>query len=108
MSFVCSSPAVLLNVTKSGVHFPIRKNEGKTFRLYEPIASSEPSVVRSPRLPLIYAMVYYFGLSGGLTAYMGKDKYENEELIAHGWPEDIWFHGAYLNVLRPRFHTARS
>ncbi|KAK0934371.1 Coiled-coil domain-containing protein 25 [Friedmanniomyces endolithicus] len=24
--------------------------------------------------------------------YVGKDKVENEDLIAHGWPEDIWFH----------------
>jgi len=24
--------------------------------------------------------------------YMGKDKYENEELIKYGHPEDIWFH----------------
>ncbi|KYQ89146.1 coiled-coil domain-containing protein 25 [Tieghemostelium lacteum] len=23
---------------------------------------------------------------------MGIDKYENEELIKYGWPEDIWFH----------------
>lgn len=23
---------------------------------------------------------------------MGRDKYENEELIKYGWPEDIWFH----------------
>jgi len=23
---------------------------------------------------------------------MGKDKYENEDLIAHGQPEDVWFH----------------
>merc|ERR1719163_2321110 len=23
---------------------------------------------------------------------MGKDKFENEELLKHGWPEDIWFH----------------
>ncbi|XP_042189036.1 coiled-coil domain-containing protein 25 isoform X3 [Callorhinchus milii] len=23
---------------------------------------------------------------------MGKDKYENEDLIKYGWPEDIWFH----------------
>jgi hypothetical protein len=28
----------------------------------------------------------------GYTIYMGKDKYENEELIRWGWPEDIWFH----------------
>eukprot|EP00049_Salpingoeca_infusionum_P018236 m.356353 g.356353 ORF g.356353 m.356353 type:complete len:212 (+) comp17517_c0_seq1:213-848(+) len=24
--------------------------------------------------------------------YMGKDKFENEELIQYGWPEDVWFH----------------
>ncbi|EGP92157.1 uncharacterized protein MYCGRDRAFT_98662 [Zymoseptoria tritici IPO323] len=24
--------------------------------------------------------------------YVGKDKVENEDLIAHGWPEDVWFH----------------
>ncbi|KAJ1656123.1 hypothetical protein IWQ61_004240 [Dispira simplex] len=23
---------------------------------------------------------------------MGKDKYENEHLIKHGWEEDVWFH----------------
>ncbi|RKP08807.1 hypothetical protein THASP1DRAFT_23276 [Thamnocephalis sphaerospora] len=23
---------------------------------------------------------------------MGKDKYENEDLIKHGWDEDVWFH----------------
>lgn len=23
---------------------------------------------------------------------MGADKYENEDLIKYGWPEDIWFH----------------
>eukprot|EP01133_Synstelium_polycarpum_P004309 gene4309-5033_t len=23
---------------------------------------------------------------------MGRDKYENEDLIKYGWPEDIWFH----------------
>ncbi|KAJ2245788.1 hypothetical protein GGH97_002712, partial [Coemansia sp. RSA 475] len=23
---------------------------------------------------------------------MGKDKFENEDLIKHGWPEDVWFH----------------
>jgi hypothetical protein len=22
----------------------------------------------------------------------GADKYENEDLIKYGWPEDIWFH----------------
>ena len=23
---------------------------------------------------------------------MGRDKFENEELIKHMWPEDVWFH----------------
>jgi len=23
---------------------------------------------------------------------MGRDKFENEELIRYGWPEDVWFH----------------
>lgn len=23
---------------------------------------------------------------------MGKDKFENEDLIKYGWPEDVWFH----------------
>ncbi|KAJ3162805.1 Coiled-coil domain-containing protein 25 [Geranomyces michiganensis] len=40
-------------------------------------------------------MVFYF--TSNVTdppaaIYMGKDKYENEELIKHGWPEDVWFH----------------
>mmetsp|Transcript_4678 Transcript_4678/g.8716 ORF Transcript_4678/g.8716 Transcript_4678/m.8716 type:complete len:215 (-) Transcript_4678:41-685(-) len=29
---------------------------------------------------------------GEYTVYMGKDKYENEELIKYGLPEDVWFH----------------
>ncbi|XP_043918616.1 coiled-coil domain-containing protein 25 isoform X2 [Protopterus annectens] len=40
-------------------------------------------------------MVFYFTsnvVSPPYTIYMGKDKYENEDLIKHGWPEDIWFH----------------
>lgn len=37
-------------------------------------------------------MVFFFTTVGGFTAYMGKDKYENDGLIEHGWPEDIWFH----------------
>lgn len=27
-----------------------------------------------------------------VTMFMGRDKYENEDLIKWGWPEDIWFH----------------
>lgn len=30
--------------------------------------------------------------------YMGKDKYENEELIKYAWPDiDVWFHVANLS-----------
>ncbi|RYG51703.1 DUF814 domain-containing protein [archaeon] len=28
----------------------------------------------------------------GSLLYVGRDKYENEELIRWGWPEDVWFH----------------
>ena len=28
--------------------------------------------------------------------YMGKDKYENEDLIAYGQIEDVWFHVSLL------------
>lgn len=39
-------------------------------------------------------MVFYFTLhsDSSILCYMGRDKYENEELIKYGWPEDIWFH----------------
>ncbi|CAM9625740.1 coiled-coil domain-containing protein 25 isoform X1 [Petromyzon marinus] len=40
-------------------------------------------------------MVFYFVSNVGstpYTIYVGKDKYENEELIKYGWPEDVWFH----------------
>ncbi|CAI5745528.1 unnamed protein product [Peronospora destructor] len=36
-------------------------------------------------------MVFYF-TSSGHTIYMGKDKFENEDLIRYGFLEDIWFH----------------
>eukprot|EP00249_Psilotum_nudum_P021570 c28157_g1_i1 orf=388-1035(-) len=40
-------------------------------------------------------MVYHFRARpevGDYTIYMGFDKYENEDLIRYGFPEDIWFH----------------
>ena len=39
-------------------------------------------------------MVFYFTLASNpaVTCYMGRDKYENEDLIRWGWPEDLWFH----------------
>ncbi|XP_076634387.1 coiled-coil domain-containing protein 25 isoform X1 [Colletes latitarsis] len=40
-------------------------------------------------------MVYYFTsevVQPPVTLFMGVDKYENENLIKWGWPEDVWFH----------------
>ncbi len=37
-------------------------------------------------------MVFYFTSTEGYTIYMGKDKFENEDLIRYGVLEDIWFH----------------
>jgi hypothetical protein len=36
--------------------------------------------------------MFFFKAKDGTMLYMGKDKYENEDLIKFGWPEDIWFH----------------
>jgi hypothetical protein len=41
-----------------------------------------------------FTMVYYFKARpelGDYTIYMGLDKFENEDLIKYGWPEDIWY-----------------
>eukprot|EP01033_Poteriospumella_lacustris_P003608 gene3607-2601_t len=37
-------------------------------------------------------MVLFFQSSEGYVMYMGADKYENEDLIKYGLPEDLWFH----------------
>ncbi|KAI0593749.1 coiled-coil domain-containing protein 25 [Biscogniauxia sp. FL1348] len=40
-------------------------------------------------------MVYYFTsnvVDPPAFVYVGKDKFENEELIKYGWEEDVWFH----------------
>ncbi|KAF3549141.1 hypothetical protein DY000_02000475 [Brassica cretica] len=40
-------------------------------------------------------MVFYFKArpdAGDYTIFMGLDKFENEELIKYGFPEDVWFH----------------
>mmetsp|Transcript_15141 Transcript_15141/g.46633 ORF Transcript_15141/g.46633 Transcript_15141/m.46633 type:complete len:233 (+) Transcript_15141:1-699(+) len=38
-------------------------------------------------------MVFFFQCSDPqYVVYMGKDKFENEELLKYGFPEDIWFH----------------
>ncbi|KAK2053261.1 DUF814-domain-containing protein [Colletotrichum caudatum] len=39
-------------------------------------------------------MVYYFtskAVDPPAFIYVGKDKFENEELIKYGWEEDVWF-----------------
>jgi hypothetical protein len=35
---------------------------------------------------------YYITCDPSYKVYVGRDKYENEELIAHGWENDVWFH----------------
>ncbi len=45
-------------------------------------------------------MVFYFVCFSNpeVVIYMGKDKYENEDLIKYAWPDrDIWFHVADLS-----------
>lgn len=51
----------------------------------------------NPRFDLvrsrIEAMVFYFKArpdAGDYTIFMGLDKFENEELIKYGFPEDVW------------------
>lgn len=40
-----------------------------------------------------FKMVFYFTpCDPNYVIYMGKDKFENEELIKYGLPTDIWFH----------------
>ena len=36
-------------------------------------------------------MVLFFVSSDRYTIYMGADKYENEDLIKFGLPEDVWY-----------------
>lgn len=45
-------------------------------------------------------MVFYFTstvVSPSAYVYVGKDKFENEELIKFGWEEDVWFHADKLS-----------
>lgn len=39
-------------------------------------------------------MIYFTSavVDPSTTLFMGRDKYENEDLIKYGWPEDVWFH----------------
>jgi len=45
-------------------------------------------------------MVLYFKsnvVQPEANIFMGKDKFENEDLIKWGWPEDVWFHVSELS-----------
>ncbi|CAG8439049.1 11149_t:CDS:2 [Scutellospora calospora] len=51
-------------------------------------------------------MVYYFSSSvvdPPAIIYMGRDKEENEDLIKHGWEEDVWYETS-MNVITD-FHV---
>ncbi|XP_064847079.1 coiled-coil domain-containing protein 25 isoform X1 [Oncorhynchus masou masou] len=55
-------------------------------------------------------MVFYFTsavVTPPYTIYMGKDKYENEDLIKYGWPEDICVENIHMVAPRAkqRFHV---
>eukprot|EP01064_Diplonema_japonicum_P023317 TRINITY_DN33754_c0_g1_i1.p1 TRINITY_DN33754_c0_g1~~TRINITY_DN33754_c0_g1_i1.p1 ORF type:complete len:230 (+),score=87.84 TRINITY_DN33754_c0_g1_i1:70-690(+) len=57
-------------------------------------------------------MVFFYTLASdpSMLCYVGRDKYENEELIRWGWPEDVWFHvdghsSAHIYVRLPRGKT---
>jgi predicted ribosome quality control (RQC) complex YloA/Tae2 family protein len=55
------------------------------------ILCHRPAIQNAPLAWII--MVFYFeSRCGEYTIYMGKDKYENEDLIKYGLPEDVWFH----------------
>ena len=61
-------------------------------------------------------MVYYFDdtvTDPPSRIYMGKDKYENEQLIKYGWDENVWFHvdglsSAHIYLRLPKGHNARE
>jgi predicted ribosome quality control (RQC) complex YloA/Tae2 family protein len=42
-------------------------------------------------------VVYFDCVDPAYGLFMGKDKFENEDLIKWGWPEDIWFHVSSLS-----------
>lgn len=76
---------------------PRPKNEVPNFSLWSPssLLRSPNLVGSSPSLSLSAeeTMVFYFKARpevGDYTIFMGLDKYENEELIKYGFPEDVW------------------
>jgi NFACT protein RNA binding domain len=45
---------------------------------------------RTSEKVVVLVMVFYFTTSEGYMIYMGADKFENEDLIRYGIPEDLW------------------
>lgn len=37
-------------------------------------------------------VLYYKTVDPSYFVYVGRDKHENEDLIKHGWDNDVWFH----------------
>jgi hypothetical protein len=37
-------------------------------------------------------VLYYKTRDESYVVYVGRDKHENEDLIRHGWDNDVWFH----------------
>jgi predicted ribosome quality control (RQC) complex YloA/Tae2 family protein len=37
-------------------------------------------------------VVFFKSIDPNFTIYVGKDKYENEELLKYAFPIDVWFH----------------
>ena len=83
-----------------------RTREGRRCAAGDSECAPVPRCAHGPRhgsgapFVLSWRMVFYFECSDPrYTIYMGRDKFENEHLIANGWPEDLWcVHG-------PRLHS---
>src|SRR5687768_12436872 len=69
---------------------------------------SQEGTESSYRLPLLLLLLLLLAAAAAADGrwlvakfimYMGKDKFENEELIKYGCPEDVWFARCSLLVL---------
>ena len=58
---------------------------GVEFEIYMVRAFDQPAARLRARTALATKLIHFGG-------WKGDDKYENERLIAHGWPEDVWMH----------------
>lgn len=78
-------------LSKIATHTTHYRTDATKFGSFDRVLS-EDHVRVSPKA-LASSMVFYFECSDPqYTIYMGRDKHENEHLIANGWPEDLWFH----------------